>query len=59
MNKGHAIIWTNADLIHWCIYVALGGDEFMEIPSCEIINNWRNDHSKTNENNYVWFFNGI
>ena len=22
-----AIIWTNADLIHWCIYAALGGDE--------------------------------
>ena len=22
-----AIIWTNADLINWHIYVALGGDE--------------------------------
>ena len=22
-----AIIWTNADLIHWRIYAALGGDE--------------------------------
>ena len=22
-----AIIWTNADLIHWSIYAALGGDE--------------------------------
>ena len=23
-----AIIWTNADPIHWRIYAALGGDEF-------------------------------
>ena len=22
-----AIIWTNADLIHWRIYAALGGDD--------------------------------
>ena len=22
-----AIIWTNANPIHWCIYAALGGDE--------------------------------
>ena len=21
------IIWANADLIHWCIYAALGGDD--------------------------------
>ena len=21
------VVWTNADLIHWCIYAALGGDE--------------------------------
>ena len=28
-NRRQAIIWTNADLIHWCIYVALGGDELM------------------------------
>ena len=27
----HAIIWINADPIHWCIYVALGGDELTEI----------------------------
>ena len=24
-----AIIWTNADKIHWCIYEALGGDELI------------------------------
>ena len=24
-----AIIWTNAEPIHWCIYVALGGDELI------------------------------
>ena len=23
------IIWTNADAIHWRIYVALGGDELI------------------------------
>ena len=27
LNMQQAIIWTNADLIHWCIYVTLGGDE--------------------------------
>ena len=25
-NRRQAIIWTNADLIHWSIYAALGGD---------------------------------
>ena len=25
--RRQAIILTNANLIHWCIYVALGGDE--------------------------------
>ena len=27
-NRRQAIIWTNADPIHWRIYAALGGDEF-------------------------------
>ena len=27
-NRRQAIIWTNADLIHWRIYAALGGGEF-------------------------------
>ena len=28
------IIWTNAEPIHWCIYVALGGDELIfQIPA--------------------------
>ena len=26
-NRRQAIIWTNADPIHWRIYVSLGGDE--------------------------------
>ena len=26
-NRQQAIIWTNADTIHWCLYAALGGDE--------------------------------
>ena len=25
-NMRQAVIWTNADPIHWCIYAALGGD---------------------------------
>ena len=28
-NRQQAIIWTNADLIHWHIYAALGVDELM------------------------------
>ena len=27
-NRRRAIIWTNADPIHWRIYATLGGDEF-------------------------------
>ena len=27
-NRLQAIIWTNADTIYWCIYVALEGDEW-------------------------------
>ena len=30
-NRRQAIIWTNADPIHWQIYAALGGDELMSI----------------------------
>ena len=26
-NRQQAIIWTNADPIHGCIYAALGGEE--------------------------------
>ena len=26
-NRRQAIIWTNAGMIHWHIYAALGGDE--------------------------------
>ena len=28
-NRRQAIIWTNADLIHWHIYAALGWDELI------------------------------
>ena len=28
-NRRQAIIWTNADPIHWRIYAALGRDEFI------------------------------
>ena len=27
-NRRQAIVWTNADPIHWRIYAALGVDEF-------------------------------
>ena len=30
-NRWQAIIWTNADPIHWCIYVALRGDELTHL----------------------------
>ena len=26
-NRWQAIMWTNAHLIHWCMYAELGGDE--------------------------------
>ena len=28
--RRQAIIWTNAYLVHWCIYAALGGDELIQ-----------------------------
>ena len=28
-NSRQAIIWTNADPIHWRIFAALGGDELI------------------------------
>ena len=28
-NRRQALMWNNADLIHWCINSALGGDELM------------------------------
>ena len=29
-NRRQAIIWTNADLFHWRIYVAQGGEELLQ-----------------------------
>ena len=29
LNRQQAIIWTNADTIHWRIYAAPGGDELI------------------------------
>ena len=31
-NGQQAIIWTNTDLIHWCIYAVLGEDELIYQP---------------------------
>ena len=28
--RRQAIIWTNADQVHWCIYAPLGGDELIK-----------------------------
>ena len=30
-NRWQAIIWANADPIHWRIYAALGGDELINL----------------------------
>ena len=35
-NRRQAIIWTNADPTHWCIYAALGVDEL----NCPIYPSW-------------------
>ena len=29
LNRQQAIIWTNADPVHWCIYAAPGVEEWM------------------------------
>ena len=29
LDRQQVITWTNADPVHWCIYVALGGDKFI------------------------------
>ena len=29
--RRQAIIWTNADLVHWRIHAALGGDQLMQL----------------------------
>ena len=34
-NRRQAIVWTNADKIHWRIYAALGGDE-LSYPSDDL-----------------------
>ena len=36
-NRRQAVIWNNADPIHWCIFVALGEDElrFSWFSSCD------------------------
>ena len=31
-----AIIWTNADPIHWRIYAVLGGDKLIDALDCEV-----------------------
>ena len=38
-NRHQAIIWTNADPIHWRIYAALGGDELTRY-TCLIYQGW-------------------
>ena len=40
-SRRQAIIWANADPIHWCIYAALGGDELSDriiVPIDEAVN---------------------
>ena len=35
LNRRQAIIWTNADPVHWHVYAALGGDELRE--DCKLV----------------------
>ena len=35
-NRQQAIIWTNADMIYWRIYVALGGDELSKFTAAHL-----------------------
>ena len=32
-TRWQAIIWTNAELIHWCLYSSLGGDKLTDLQS--------------------------
>ena len=38
-NRRQAIIWTNADLIHWRIYAPYGGDQ-LSIELVDIIDSY-------------------
>ena len=40
LDRQQAIIWTNADLIHWRIYAALGWDELTQYLDAEIYSWW-------------------
>ena len=43
-NKQQAIKWTNADTIHWSIFVALGGD----VLTHSFLDRYYSDHADDN-----------
>ena len=53
-NRRQDIIWTNADLIHWRIYAALGGDELTMNPDEQHEHHFENDIF-LKENVIFWF----
>ena len=65
-NRRQAIIWPNADMIYWCTYAALGGDEltisvlwflvFILIISLIIIWNFTQDHDGVLRTVAYWCF---
>ena len=53
-NRRQAIIWTNADPVHWRIYAALGGDELMHglsIPVLGLVITWQNENKSVHGEN--------
>ena len=36
-NRRQAIIWTNADPVHWRLYAALGGEHLTHYPKGDMI----------------------
>ena len=52
-NRRQAIIWTDADPIHWRIYTALGGDKLMEVYSKIKQMNTSQKLSSTNGRHFV------
>ena len=51
-----AIIWTNADPICWCIYVALGGDELIDKYFKGISYDYLIDLAYTNISKHLWYY---
>ena len=56
LNRQQAIIWTNADPIHWRIYASLGGDELNHLPLDTLVhNNFKCIFWNENDKILIWF----